>query len=61
MNDFTKEELQLIHNGLCYAAGASLETGGMMENILIPVAKKIQTMIDNYDEQKQDKILYKCK
>jgi hypothetical protein len=50
MNDFTKEELRLIHDGLCYASGASLETGGMMKDILMPVAKKIQSLIDNYCE-----------
>jgi len=50
MNDFTKDELEIIHDGLCYAAGASVETGGMMKHILYPVAKKIQCMIDNYCE-----------
>lgn len=50
MTDFTKEELQLIHDGLAYAAGASIETGGMMKDILYPVAKKIQSLIDNYCE-----------
>lgn len=51
MNDFTKKELKLIHEGLCYAAGASLETGCMMKDILMPVASKIQSLIDNYCEQ----------
>lgn len=50
MNDFTKDELQLIHDGLSYAAGASMETGGMLKDILYPVAKKIQSLIDNYCE-----------
>ena len=48
MNDFTKEELELIHDGLAYAAGSSMETGGMMKDILYPVAKKIKFMINNY-------------
>ena len=50
MNDFTKDELKLIHDGLSYAAGASLENGSMIKDVLYPVAKKIQSMIDNYCE-----------
>lgn len=52
MNDFTKDELELIHDGLAYAAGASLETGGEIAILLIPIAKKIQSMIDKYCEHK---------
>jgi hypothetical protein len=50
MNDFTKEELELIHDGLSYAAATSIETGGMIKDFLLPVAKKIQYMIENYCE-----------
>lgn len=48
MNELTKEELELIHEELCYAAGASIETGGMMKDILYRVATKLQFLIDNY-------------
>lgn len=48
MNDFTKKELQLLHEGLSYAARCSVKTGGVVADILFPIAKKIQSMIDNY-------------
>ena len=67
MNDFTKKELKLIHDGLSYAAGASIETGGMIRDILYPMAYKIQSMINNYCEHETDaggcsgEMIYKCK
>lgn len=59
MNDFTKEELKLILDGLSYALSASKETGGMMVDILTPISKKVQNMIINYCEHNYIKSLDK--
>jgi hypothetical protein len=47
MNDFTKEELQKLRDGLNYAVGNPY---GFTADSIIDLYKKIQSMIDNYCE-----------
>lgn len=51
MNDFTKDELILIHDGLSCAVVSSLENCELLAAMLIPITFKIQSMIENYSEE----------
>lgn len=50
MNDFTKEELQEISDLIHFDIAEYGQQSSKSVNILIPLACKIQSMIDNYCE-----------
>jgi hypothetical protein len=62
MNDFTKEELELLSDGLNYAVGNPY---GFTADSIMPLYDKIQSMIDNYcdhdDRQYYEHVpVYEC-
>ena len=62
MNDFTKEELETLRDGLNYAVGNPC---GFTADTVMPLYNKLQFLIDNYCEHEMgyggSQEVYQCK
>ena len=55
MNDFTKEELEKLRDGLNYAVGNPY---GFTADSIYPLYDKIKSLIENYCEHESDEHCY---